>query len=227
MFLLYHSDGCNTSETVFHWCYVNDLHTTHAVVCWVTADICRVNPRHYHTLIYIGLIFKLLFFPYFVTNNYSPILLWLTHLPNFGLVKCGWAPNTPLMLRMVWKSGSARISGMTPLSENNTNSKQYCSSQEWHNHYGDGSISTKCDTQTRFSQTLAYGMKCSSREVGNYPNWHKGMTTSSEIYMRKKNSQCITLAKQLFSMDDCQKWRSLSKYKWLSHCTFVKVILTG
>jgi hypothetical protein len=37
MFLLYHSEGCNTSETVFHWCYVNDLHTTHAVVCWVTA----------------------------------------------------------------------------------------------------------------------------------------------------------------------------------------------
>ena len=37
MFLLYHSDGCNTSETVFHWCYVNDLHTTRAVVCWVTA----------------------------------------------------------------------------------------------------------------------------------------------------------------------------------------------
>jgi hypothetical protein len=36
MFLLYHSDRCNTSETVFHWCYVNDLHTTHAVVCWVT-----------------------------------------------------------------------------------------------------------------------------------------------------------------------------------------------
>jgi hypothetical protein len=21
---------------VFYWCYVNDLHTTHAVVCWVT-----------------------------------------------------------------------------------------------------------------------------------------------------------------------------------------------
>jgi hypothetical protein len=37
MFLLYHSEGYNTSETVFHWCYVNDLHTTHAVVCWVTA----------------------------------------------------------------------------------------------------------------------------------------------------------------------------------------------
>jgi hypothetical protein len=36
MFLLYHSDRCNTSETVFHWCYVNGLHTTHAVVCWVT-----------------------------------------------------------------------------------------------------------------------------------------------------------------------------------------------
>jgi hypothetical protein len=36
MFLLYHSDRCNTSEIVFHWCYVNDLHTTHAVVCWVT-----------------------------------------------------------------------------------------------------------------------------------------------------------------------------------------------
>jgi hypothetical protein len=38
MFLLYHSDRCNTSETVFHWCYVNDLHTTHAVVCWVTTE---------------------------------------------------------------------------------------------------------------------------------------------------------------------------------------------
>jgi hypothetical protein len=37
MFLLYHSDGCNTIERVFHWCYVNDLHTTHAVVCWVAA----------------------------------------------------------------------------------------------------------------------------------------------------------------------------------------------
>jgi hypothetical protein len=36
MFLLYHSDRCNTSEMVFHWCYVNDLHTTHTVVCWVT-----------------------------------------------------------------------------------------------------------------------------------------------------------------------------------------------
>jgi hypothetical protein len=36
MFLLYHPDRCNTSEMVFHWCYVNDLHTTHAVVCWVT-----------------------------------------------------------------------------------------------------------------------------------------------------------------------------------------------
>jgi hypothetical protein len=40
MFLLYHSDRCNTSETVFHWCYVNDLHTTHAVVCWVTTVAC-------------------------------------------------------------------------------------------------------------------------------------------------------------------------------------------
>jgi hypothetical protein len=39
MFLLYHSDRCNTSETVFHWCYVNDLHTTHAVVCWVTTTV--------------------------------------------------------------------------------------------------------------------------------------------------------------------------------------------
>jgi hypothetical protein len=37
MILLYHSDGCNTGETVFHWFYVNDLHTTHAVVYWVTA----------------------------------------------------------------------------------------------------------------------------------------------------------------------------------------------
>jgi hypothetical protein len=46
MFLLYHSDGYNTSETVFHWCYVNDLHTTHAVVCWVTiepADIVQIR----------------------------------------------------------------------------------------------------------------------------------------------------------------------------------------
>jgi hypothetical protein len=45
MFLLYHSDRCNTSETVFHWCYVSDLHTTHAVVCWVTtvSDTFRTN----------------------------------------------------------------------------------------------------------------------------------------------------------------------------------------
>jgi hypothetical protein len=39
MFLLYHSDRCNTSEMMFHWCYVNDLHTTHAVVCWVTTPM--------------------------------------------------------------------------------------------------------------------------------------------------------------------------------------------
>jgi hypothetical protein len=48
MFLLYHSEGCNTSETVFHWCYVNDWHTTHAVVWWVTAptDISvALHPR--------------------------------------------------------------------------------------------------------------------------------------------------------------------------------------
>jgi hypothetical protein len=37
MFLLHHSEGCNTSEILFHWCYINDLHTTHAVVYWVTA----------------------------------------------------------------------------------------------------------------------------------------------------------------------------------------------
>jgi hypothetical protein len=43
MFLLYHSDRCNTSEMVFHWCYVNDLHTTHAVVCWVTTVGIRAN----------------------------------------------------------------------------------------------------------------------------------------------------------------------------------------
>jgi hypothetical protein len=36
MFLLYHPEGYNTSETVFHWCYVNDLRTTHVVVCRVT-----------------------------------------------------------------------------------------------------------------------------------------------------------------------------------------------
>jgi hypothetical protein len=41
MFLLYHSEGCNTSEMVFYWCYVNDLHTTHAVVRWVTARAGR------------------------------------------------------------------------------------------------------------------------------------------------------------------------------------------
>jgi hypothetical protein len=28
MFLLYHSEGFNTSGMVFRWCYVNDLHTT-------------------------------------------------------------------------------------------------------------------------------------------------------------------------------------------------------
>jgi hypothetical protein len=44
MFLLYHSDRCNTSETMFHWCYVNDLHTTHAVVCRVTTFFARVKP---------------------------------------------------------------------------------------------------------------------------------------------------------------------------------------
>jgi hypothetical protein len=44
MFLLYHSDRCNTSEVVFDWCSVNDLHTTHAVVCWVTTLIIRSEP---------------------------------------------------------------------------------------------------------------------------------------------------------------------------------------
>jgi hypothetical protein len=38
MFLLYHFDRHNTSGTMFHWCYVNDLHNTHAVVCWVTTS---------------------------------------------------------------------------------------------------------------------------------------------------------------------------------------------
>jgi hypothetical protein len=28
---------------VFHWFYVNDLHTTHAVVCWVTIVGIREN----------------------------------------------------------------------------------------------------------------------------------------------------------------------------------------
>jgi hypothetical protein len=39
MFLLYHSDRCNTSGMVFHWYYINNLHTTHAVVRWVTTDL--------------------------------------------------------------------------------------------------------------------------------------------------------------------------------------------
>jgi hypothetical protein len=26
---------------VFYWCYVNDLHTTHVVVCWVTTAAVR------------------------------------------------------------------------------------------------------------------------------------------------------------------------------------------
>jgi hypothetical protein len=43
MFLLYHSDRCNSSEMVFHWCYVNELHTTHALVCWVTTVGIRAN----------------------------------------------------------------------------------------------------------------------------------------------------------------------------------------
>jgi hypothetical protein len=43
MFLLYHSDRCITSEMVFHCCYINDLHTTHAVVCWVTTVGIRAN----------------------------------------------------------------------------------------------------------------------------------------------------------------------------------------
>jgi hypothetical protein len=43
IFLLYHSNRCNTSVTVFHWCYVNDLHTTNVVVCWVTIVGIRAN----------------------------------------------------------------------------------------------------------------------------------------------------------------------------------------
>jgi hypothetical protein len=42
---LYHSDRCNTSETVFHWYYVNDLHTTHAMVCWVIRRITEIKRR--------------------------------------------------------------------------------------------------------------------------------------------------------------------------------------
>jgi hypothetical protein len=33
---IYYSDGCNTNGTMFHWYYVNELHTTHVVVCQVT-----------------------------------------------------------------------------------------------------------------------------------------------------------------------------------------------
>jgi hypothetical protein len=55
MFLLYHSDGCNTSETVFHWCYVNDLHTTHAVVCWVTApNMIKIIVVQFYMLCLLG-----------------------------------------------------------------------------------------------------------------------------------------------------------------------------
>jgi hypothetical protein len=49
MFLLYHSDRCNTTETVFHWCYFNDLHTTCAVVCWVTTLRCPVSSSSFNT----------------------------------------------------------------------------------------------------------------------------------------------------------------------------------
>ena len=49
MFLLYHSEGCNAGETVFHWCYVNDLRTTHAVdearttTCAISGSISEVS----------------------------------------------------------------------------------------------------------------------------------------------------------------------------------------
>jgi hypothetical protein len=54
MFLLYHSDGCNTSEMVFHWCYVNDLHTTHVVVCWVTAIHHEINSQGVYIYTFLG-----------------------------------------------------------------------------------------------------------------------------------------------------------------------------
>jgi hypothetical protein len=43
MFLLYHSDRCKTSGTLFHLCYINDLHTTYVVVCRVTIVGIRAN----------------------------------------------------------------------------------------------------------------------------------------------------------------------------------------
>jgi hypothetical protein len=43
MFLLYHFDLCNTSGAMFHWFYVNDVHTTHVVVCRITTVGIRAN----------------------------------------------------------------------------------------------------------------------------------------------------------------------------------------
>jgi hypothetical protein len=41
MVLLYHSDGCNIYETMFHRYYANDGCPTHAVGCRVTTDGIR------------------------------------------------------------------------------------------------------------------------------------------------------------------------------------------
>jgi hypothetical protein len=78
MFLLYHSDRCNTSETVFHWCYVNDLHTTHAVVCWVTtiSDLQAFVQRRDLLLGVNGDVVRLQFYRYSLSNLTSPSRLW-------------------------------------------------------------------------------------------------------------------------------------------------------
>jgi hypothetical protein len=33
--------------------------------------------------------------PHFVASKFSATLLWLPHLPNLGLAKCGREPNIP------------------------------------------------------------------------------------------------------------------------------------
>jgi hypothetical protein len=80
MFLLYHSDRCNTSQMVFHWCYVNDLHTTHAMVCWVTTEtpLVKCGPRSiflhsYYRLLVTRIIYILANYYLLPHNMFDPL----------------------------------------------------------------------------------------------------------------------------------------------------------